>query len=123
GPAPAASGQESRRAPARIAIAPEKIRRSTFSRNTTHAIVIVARPSVLSKRAPAEAGNERQARHEQGRAENAAEEHDCAKPAEVAYAQRHLGAPETKRTTSRCDQCGDRHPSQDKASRQAAADR
>ena len=55
GPA-AASGQESRSAPARIAIAPKKMRRSTFSRNTTYAIAIVARPSVLSKRAPVEAG-------------------------------------------------------------------
>src|SRR5215813_5686680 len=83
GPVAAASGQESTTAPARIAIAPKKMRRSTFSRNTTQAIAIVARPSVLSKRAPVEAGVSVRPRHEQGRAENAAEEHDCAKPGEV----------------------------------------
>src|SRR5262249_7015702 len=55
-PAPAGSGQESTTAPARIAIAPKKIRRSTFSRKTSQAIAMVARPSVLSKRAPVEAG-------------------------------------------------------------------
>ena len=55
-PAPAAPGHESTTAPARIAIAPKKIRVSTFSRKTSQAIAIVARPSVLSRRAPVEAG-------------------------------------------------------------------
>ena len=56
GPVPTAPGQESRTAPARIAIAPKKMRRSTFSRKTTQAIAIVARPSLLSRSAPIEAG-------------------------------------------------------------------
>jgi len=51
-----AAGQERRIAPARIAIAPAKMRRSTFSRKTSQAIAIVARPSVLSSKEPAAAG-------------------------------------------------------------------
>ena len=48
GPAPA-PGQESKTAPARIAMAPTNILRSTFSRKTSQAIAIVARPSMLSR--------------------------------------------------------------------------
>ena len=51
-----AAGQERRITPARIAIAPAKMRRSTFSRKTSQAIAIVARPSVLSGKEPAAAG-------------------------------------------------------------------
>src|SRR5205823_1010020 len=50
------SGQESSIAPKRIAIAPRKMRRSTFSRKISQAIAIVASPSVLSSRAPLDAG-------------------------------------------------------------------
>ena len=50
-------------------------------------------------------GRERQPAHEQGGAKNPAEQHNCAKPREVASPQRRLGAPQTKRTAPCCDQC------------------
>ena len=43
--------QDSSTAPARMASAPSRMRRSTFSRNTTQAIAMVARPSRLSSSA------------------------------------------------------------------------
>jgi hypothetical protein len=49
-------------------------------------------------------GRERQARHKQGRSENAAEQHDRGKPRQVACAQRRLGPPKVKRTVSYFDQ-------------------
>ena len=59
----------------------------------------------IEQEGPGGGRSERQAPHEQGRAENAAEQYNCAKPGEVACAQRRLGAPETKQTASRYDQC------------------
>ena len=64
----------------------------------------MARPFDVEQEGARRGGRNSEAPHEQGRAQNAAKEHDRRKPGQVACAQRRLGAPEAERTASGCDQ-------------------
>jgi hypothetical protein len=85
-------------------MAPRKIRRSTFFPKNEPSNRHRGEAFRVEQKGAARGGRQRQTKHQQGRTEYTAEQHDRGQPGQVAGAQRRFGPPKAKRTTDRYSQ-------------------